>query len=125
MKGMSMNASEWLSSLFTAIDGKDARGFVSHLSEGVRFEFGNLPAIEGAEAVMGFVVGFFASIRGLRHRIIEHWLGADDTILCRGVVTYERHDGSQLTIPFANIMKLEGNCATEYRIYADASELYQ
>lgn len=120
-----MPAETWLETLFASIDRKDADGFAGHLAEDVEFQFGNLPVVKGNPAVAAFVTAFFDSIRGLSHEIIEHWVAGDGTIVCRGVVTYERHDGSRLAVPFANIMKRSGERASEYRIYGDASALHQ
>ncbi len=119
-----MTYDQWLTSLFSAIDARDSAAFADHLADDVEFQFGNLPVIRGAETTQTFVSGFFGSIRGLDHRLAEHWLCSDGTIVCRGVVTYERLDGSSLAVPFANIMKVEGHRAKEYRIFGDVSQLF-
>lgn len=118
-------AAGWLQTLFSAIDRKDAGAFAAHLAGSVELQFGNLPVVAGVEAARIFVAGFFESIKGLRHELHESWQCADGTIVCRGMVTYERHDGTILTVPFANIMRLEGGLATAYRIYMDASHLFR
>ena len=41
----------------------------------------------------------------------------------QGQVTYTRHDGSQLSVPFANIFKLRDGLIGEYRIFGDFSAL--
>jgi hypothetical protein len=41
-----------------------------------------------------------------------------------GQVTYTRHDGSQLSVPFANVLKLDGTRVREYLVFADASTLW-
>jgi ketosteroid isomerase-like protein len=115
---------DWLATLFAAIDRMDADAFTAHLTDSVEFQFGNLPVVRGSEQVSAFVSAFFGSIRSLRHELAEHWVCGGGTIICRGVVTYERHDGSTLSVPFANIIKIAGNRAFEYRIYADTSQLY-
>ena len=45
-------------------------------------------------------------------------------MICRGEVTYTRLDGSTLSVPFVNVLKLEGSLIRDYLIYADTSELY-
>jgi hypothetical protein len=37
---------------------------------------------------------------------------------------YTRHDGSALSVPFADVFKMRGELAREYLIYVDASRLY-
>jgi ketosteroid isomerase-like protein len=118
-----MNTVDWLASLFSSIDAMDAAAFAGHLAPDAEFRFGNLPPVRGREAIAAFVGGFFQSIAGLRHAVERHWQ-AGDTVVCRGEVSYRRHDGSEVTVPFANIMHLANGLAADYRIYADVSPLY-
>jgi hypothetical protein len=101
----------------------DADAFCAHLATDAELHFGNLPPVKGVTAINEFVSGFFASIRALRHEVIEHWLCDDGTVVCRGVVSYFRHDGSTFCAPFANIIKVINNHATDYRVFADLSPL--
>jgi len=39
-------------------------------------------------------------------------------------VTYTRHDGSVLTVPFANVFEMRGDKIAAYRIYVDNSLLF-
>lgn len=114
---------DWVDGLFAAIDRQDAAAFAGFLAEDARFAFGNLPAVTGREAIREFVAGFFASIRAVSHSVPEAWQ-ADDALTCRGEVTYTRHDGSTLTVPFANVLLMNGDAVRDYRIYADTSALY-
>lgn len=109
--------------LFRSIDDQDMESFASILTEDVLFRYGNAPPVQGKSAVVDVVRGFFASIRALRHDIVEAW-SLPGVLVCHGVVTYTRHDGSHLTVPFANIMKTDGEQIREYLIFVDASDLY-
>jgi ketosteroid isomerase-like protein len=111
-----------LPALFTAIDARDAQAFADFLSPDVTFIFANAPALHGREAAHAAVAGFFASLAGLRHELAEHGQ-CGDSLVMRGQVTYTRHDGSQLSVPFANFFKLRDNLISEYRIYGDFSAL--
>lgn len=112
-----------ISELFKAIDSKDLQGFVALLAPGCTFKFGNLPAVNGAGEIEKFVAGFFESIDSLSHEIQDSWDVADG-LICHGLVSYTRKDGSVLTVPFANIMKSGATGIDEYLIYADTSQLY-
>jgi ketosteroid isomerase-like protein len=118
-----VNLRDWIDALFLVIDRKDAAAFAGFLAEDARFRFGNLPAVEGRAAIREFVAGFFAGIRAVSHRVPDVWQ-ADDTVICRGEVTYTRHDGSTLTVPFANVLLMAGDRVRDYRIYMDASALH-
>jgi len=112
-----------ISELFSAIDGKDVKRFISYLSPDCVFRFGNLPAVVGVEAIKGFVAEFFDSVDSLSHEIEDSWTTADG-LICHGHVSYTRKDGSILTVPFANIFKLDSSGIDEYLIFADTSQLY-
>ena len=112
-----------LTALFEAIDNKDPVTFTSFLSPDCCFRFGNLPQVRGATDIQGFVASFFNSIAALSHRIEEHW-EIPGGLVCHGQVTYTRVDGSTLSVPFANIFKLDVVGICDYAIFADTSALY-
>ena len=114
---------DWIADLFAAIDRKDADAFAEFVTEDAHFAFGNLPAVAGRTAIREFVAGFFASIKAVSHRVPDAWLSGG-TVVCRGEVAYTRHDGSMLTVPFANVFLMAGDRVRDYRIYMDASVLF-
>jgi uncharacterized protein (TIGR02246 family) len=118
-----MSQPAWLEKLFKTIDAKDAEGFAGFLTEDAIFRFGNGAPSRGKGAVREAVAGFFASVKGLKHTIRESWTHPD-TIVMHGDVTYTRHDGSQLSVPFANVFKVEGTLVREYLVFADVSQLW-
>jgi hypothetical protein len=113
-----------ITDLFKAIDTKDTGKFVSFISSDCKFRFGNFPVVAGKEAIREFVSGFFDSIDALSHKVEEHW-EIDGGLVCHGQVSYTRKDGSVLTVPFANIFKMDFGKIADYLIFADTSELYQ
>jgi ketosteroid isomerase-like protein len=118
-----VNRDAWLRDLFHCVDAKDSDGWLEFLTPDACFRFGNAEIIQGKSAIRPAIIAFFAGILQLRHHLTEMW-DHPDTVICRGEVTYTRLDGSTLTIPFANILKMEGELIRDYLIYADASELY-
>lgn len=109
--------------LFRAIDARDATAFVGFLTDDAVFRFGSAPAVTGREAIRAAVEDFFGSIAGLSHAI-HNTLRDGDTLVCEGVVTYTRHDGSTIAIPFANVFEYAGDLVAEYKIYIDIAPLY-
>ena len=118
-----MNDSKWVNRLFAAIDGKDAAAFADFLTEDAVFRFGNAAPVSGKAAIRETVAGFFGSIRALRHEVTDAWT-LPDVVVAVGQVTYTRHDGSTLSVPFADVFRMRGELAREYLIYVDASRLY-
>ena len=109
--------------LFAAIDAKDGAAFVAYLTEDAIFRFGSAPPVQGRNSIQAAVEGFFATIAGCRHRIFNS-LRQDDTLVCEGEVTYQRHDGHEVTVPFTDIFEYNGDLISHYKIYMDLSPLY-
>ncbi len=114
----------WIDSLFKTIDSSEAVAFCNFLTEDCQFTFGNMPTVQGRSAISDAVSGFFSSIAGLSHAVEQSWFN-QDAVTSHGIVTYTRHDGSSLSVPYAVILKLDGDHVQDYRIYADTSQLYQ
>ncbi|MGE0821682.1 MAG: nuclear transport factor 2 family protein [Candidatus Binatia bacterium] len=118
-----MKTPAWVQTLFQALDAFDANAFASFLTDDAIFVFGNAEALRGKQTIRDGVATFFTSIAAIRHDLIATWM-VPDAILCQGVVTYTRHSGTQLQVPFANILKLRNERIQEYLIYIDNTQLY-
>jgi hypothetical protein len=93
------------------------------MTEDGRFRFGSAPAVVGRPAIAEAVAAFFASIAGLRHHV-PVFIVEGSTIVCEGETTYTRHDGSEITLPFANVFEIDGDKIRDYKIYADLAPLF-
>jgi ketosteroid isomerase-like protein len=113
----------WWGRLFAVIDARDAPGFLSLLTPDAQFRFGNAPMITGTEQIGAAVTAFFAAIAACHHQLLMTW-HAGATIACEGTVTYTRHNGSTVTVPFANVFEMRGAKICAYRIYIDNSPLF-
>jgi SnoaL-like domain len=118
-----MPQQSWLDELFQKIDAKDTAGFLSFLTPGARFRFGNAALLQGRQAIGEAVGAFFASISASRHHLLHTW-SIDDAVICQGEVRYTRKDNSTLTVPFVNIFRMQGRQIDQYLIYADITPLY-
>jgi len=112
-----------IQALFVAIDSMDATTFASFIAPDGKFRFGNWDPVFGRDNARAVVEGFFSSIKSLRHRV-DDVAEAGNDLISRGEVTYTRHSGTTLTIPFCNYFKMEGGLVKDYQIYADVSTLY-
>jgi len=109
--------------LLATIDARDAKAFAGLLTSDAIFRFGNHPAVVGREVIEATVGGFFGALKSLSHHLEEQW-SLPDVAICTGLVTYTRHDGSSLQVPFANILKLRRGAIYDYRIFVDNSALF-
>ncbi len=109
--------------LFAAIDANDAAAFVGFLTADAVFRFGSAPAVVGRDAIRAAVEGFFSTIAGCSHHV-NKTLESGATLLCEGDVTYRRHNGSEITLPFADVFEYDGELISAYKIYMDIGPLY-
>jgi ketosteroid isomerase-like protein len=118
-----MNDTRWTTDLFAAIDAKDTPRFLSFLGEDAQFRYGNNPPAVGIDAIRAAVDGFFAAVKALSHSVDHVW-GEPDHVICAGKVTYTRHDGRLISIPFCNVFAMRSGRIKDYLVYADPSPLF-
>lgn len=109
--------------LFASIDEMDTESFLSFISADGTFRFGSAPAVLGHAAIREAVDGFFSSVAALKHSL-RRLVTDDGAAFCEGDVTYKRHDGSEITLPFVNVFEIENDRITSYRIYIDIGPLF-
>ena len=112
-----------LDDLFASIDEKDVERFLRFLTDDATFRFGSAAPVHGHSEIREAVAGFLATIDGCKH-VLDKTIVDNGTLVCEGEVTYTRQDGTEVTLPFANIFEFEGDFIADYRIYADAAPLY-
>lgn len=123
MSSQPVAAASWIGDLFASIDRRDASAFAGFLTEDATFRFGNQQPVHGRTAIADAVAAFFQHLAGVEHRVENTW-DADDAVVVTGDVTYTRHDGSRVTVPFADVFKMRGRLVREYLIYIDISPLF-
>ena len=101
----------------------DTDVFLAFLEDDALFRFGSEEMVRGKEAIGKTIDGFFESIKGLSHEIMETWFEAG-TVICQGEVTYTRRDDSYITLPFVDVFRMRGDRIKEYLIYMDINPLY-
>lgn len=109
--------------LFASIDAMDAEGFVAFIATDATFRFGSSPPVNGRPAIRQSVESFFSMFAGLRHEL-QRVIVDGGTAVCEGEVTYTKHDGSKITLPFANIFEIKAGLISIYRIYIDMGPVF-
>ena len=111
-----------LAEILEAVDSQDSDWFVTFLTDDAVFRYGSQEPVRGKDNVRNYVAAFFESIDDLSHEVTETWDG-EGSVVCTGQVTYRRLDGKDVTIPFTNIFRFEGEKISEYLVYADPAPL--
>ena len=109
--------------LFASIDAMDTESFLGFIREDGTFRFGSSPPVTGHAAIRAAVEAFFASFAALKHDL-QRVVADGNVVVCEGEVTYTRHDGSDITLPFANVSEIDGGLISHYRVYIDIGPLF-
>ncbi|MEU4835006.1 nuclear transport factor 2 family protein [Streptosporangium sp. NPDC023615] len=110
--------------VFQVVDSFDPEGFVRLLAEDATLVFGNAEPMTGRETIAAGLRAFFATIGGLRHRIVRNWQVGDD-VIAETEVTYRRLDGGEASVVAVSIWRArEDGLITDYRIFVDLAPVY-
>jgi hypothetical protein len=106
------------------VDATDAAGFSGLFAPQGHMRFANNEAMTGPEAIEAGVKGFFTSVKGLSHPIVNEWNDGADTIV-ELAVDYFRLDGQNVTIPVVSIWHLdEAGLIDDYRVFFDIAPVF-
>ena len=112
-----------VAAIFADIDAFDPAKFVAHLTPDAKFRFANADPVTGRAAVSEAVAGFFSTIGGLTHHILDVWEVGDTTIVHIDV-EYLRKDGKTVITPNADILVYDGDLVRDWQIYIDVAPVY-
>jgi len=112
-----------VAAIFADIDAFDPDKFVAHLTPDATFRFANADPVTGRAAVKEAVAGFFSSIAGLTHHILNVY-EVGDIVIAQIDVEYRRQDGKSVTVPNADILVFEGDLVRDWQIYIDVTPVY-
>jgi ketosteroid isomerase-like protein len=112
-----------VAAIFADIDAFDPDKFVAHLTPDATFRFANADPVTGRAAVKEAVAGFFSSIAGLTHHILNVY-EVGDTVIAKIDVEYRRLDGKSVTVPNADILVFDGDLVSDWQIYIDVTPVY-
>lgn len=118
-----MTIPAWIQSFYQTVDRMDAQGFAERFAEDATFKFANNEPVRGRPAIAGLADSIFKSIKGIAHRAVNVWEHPTATLF-EGIVTYTRHDDSQVSIPFMAVYEMRGELVQNYRVYIDATPLH-
>jgi limonene-1,2-epoxide hydrolase len=111
-------------SLLAVVDAMDVATVVSRFAEDGRVVFGNAQPLVGIDEIRTGIAGFFDTIAGMHHHVVNEWNVGDDTII-ELRVTYDRNDRKQVTIPCVTIFHTDpAGKIDAYRVYFDVAPIY-
>ncbi|BFM38834.1 nuclear transport factor 2 family protein [Synechocystis sp. LKSZ1] len=106
--------------LFARGEAFDSQGFIDFFTDHPVYQFGNFPVCFDKAAIKASVTAFFGAVSALYHDIKMLW-EVGEVVFVEMDVTYWRLDGSEVTLPCADIFRFEGDKVSELRIFMDAN----
>jgi ketosteroid isomerase-like protein len=111
---------------FGAADSSDIPRALDLMTQDVRFRFGSADPTIGHAAVAAAYAAIAEVVASMSHELLTVWrvTEPENAVLCEIVVTYRRHDGSTVTLPSLNVVRLRDGRIADYRIYMDVNPLF-
>ncbi|MEZ0365154.1 nuclear transport factor 2 family protein [Mycobacterium sp. pUA109] len=112
--------------LFAVLDAGDIEAALGFMTEDVAFRFGSAEPSTGRAAFAANCAAMAEVIATISHELLTVWTTADPdpVVICEMAVTYQRHDGAQLTLPCVNTFRQRGGLIADYRIYMDINPVF-
>jgi ketosteroid isomerase-like protein len=112
--------------LFATVDAGDMTRLVGMLTDDVRFQLCNAEPTIGRDALPVAYTALSETVASLSHEILSVWMvdEPEPATICELEVTYQRHDGSQITLPCLNVFRLRDGLIADYRIYMDINPVF-
>jgi ketosteroid isomerase-like protein len=112
-----------VTAIFADIDAFEPDKFVAHLTPDAKFRFANADPVTGRAAVKEAVAGFFSTIGGLTHHVLNVW-EFGQTVVAQVDVEYLRKDGKTVTVPNVDILTFDGDLVRDWQIYIDVAPVF-
>src|ERR1700683_3274388 len=109
--------------LFGRGEAFDSEGFIGFFTDNPMYQFGNGEPCLTKAAIKASIDGFFGAVDALYHDVRNLW-EVGDVVFVEMDVTYWRKDGTNITLPCADILRFEGDKILELRIFMDANPLF-
>lgn len=113
---------EWVSHVFQLIDGRRFDELLAHLASDIEWRMTNSPPQVGLADVRQMLEEGKKLVRGMHHEITGIWRGSwseGNVVSAETWVTYERLDGSILTLPATSTLRLRGDLIARYQVFMD------
>lgn len=74
---------------------------------------------------MKFVMDLYLRVSIVKHELHNYWRLGEQQAFTNGMVTFTRHNGTALVVPFATVSHFteDGTRLTHHQVYVDASAL--
>ena len=112
------------SNLLADIDTLDADRWAAYLADDAVLRFGNGDPVQGRDACRDALAGFWDTIEGVHHDLVEQW-ETDSATIVEVRITYTLPGGREVTVPGVTVYRTDDDdLIDDYRVYVDLAPLY-
>ena len=123
---LSQSVSEWyLQEYLAAMDQLDVERYATFLDDEAQVQFNNDPAVQGKEAIVGMLSGYWKSFAAIEHEPLNIY-GSDYAFILEALNHYTRLDGKKVTTRAVALTdRAASGKVTSVRIFADVSPVFK
>ena len=109
-----------------ALDAGDMRSVLRLMTDDVHFRFGSAEPTIGRQGVVEAVGALAPTVVSLSHELLHIWTIDEPgpVVMCEMAVTYQRRDGSALTLPAVDLFRLRDGLIADCRVYMDVTPVF-
>ena len=121
---LSPEAYAWYRNYLAALDAKNVERYGSFLADDCALVMNNAEPVQGKDAVLNGLAGYWQSFRRLEHDLLNIY-GTDQAFMLEALNHYARLDGRAVTLrAVALTNRDEAGKVTSVRLYSDTSPLF-
>ncbi len=112
--------------VLAALDAGDMPDVLRLMTHDVRFRFGSADTTVGHDGVTKSLAKLAPVVASLSHKLLQVWTveAPEPAVLCEMDVTYQRHDGSVVTLPCFDLIRMRDGLIADCRIYMDITPVF-
>jgi ketosteroid isomerase-like protein len=115
---------EWYLKYLEALDTLDIEAYGKFLAQDCAVQSNNNPPMEGKEAVMQGLAGYWTTFASLEHELLNIY-GSDSSFVLEALNHYKRHDGKAVTLRAVAFTDRNGEgLVASVRLYTDTTPLF-
>ena len=118
-----IDITDWVTSLFEAMDSREVERFVAQLAPGAELRVGNAEPLMGRVAIRDALAEFFEHVTDQSHGITNTWRDGD-VIVVEAEATYTRADAATVSLPSCTVLEMSEGLVHRMQVYADLSPLF-
>ncbi|VEP12878.1 hypothetical protein H1P_170011 [Hyella patelloides LEGE 07179] len=113
-----------IKSLFSRVEAFDFDGVISFFTDTPVYQFGNFEVCFDKTSIKKSVENFSGLISAVSHHIKMVSEVGNDVVFVEMDITCWRKDGSVVSLPCCNILRLQGDKFSELRIFMDINPVF-